>query len=52
MAFVREGGGGDDAVKRGPKLDLIKKNLGKGGGGNSVSSLESELDKEAKSDNF
>ena len=29
MAFVK--GGGSDAVKRGPKLNLIKK-LGKGGG--------------------
>ena len=42
-------------MKRGPKLNLIKKKLGKGGGGGvtlTVSSLESEFDKEAKSDNF
>ena len=40
-------------MKRGPKLNLIKK-IVKGGGGNpktlTVSSLGSEFDKEAKSD--
>ena len=49
MAFVR--GGGVDAVKTGPKLNLIKKMWGKrgwgGGGGNpitlTVSSLVSEF---------
>ena len=44
MAFVR---GEVDAVKREPKQNLIKKNWGKGGGGNpttlTVSSLVSEF---------
>ena len=40
MALVR---GEVDAVKRGPKLNLIKKNLGKGGGGDPTTLLVSSL---------